>query len=1496
MVPPLKLFWAVSFTVGFMLCLPRLQALTLKDHYGANEYCSPFWGTDIARITAANLAITVGPGFTSGNYSVAWGNGNSTGSIFFYLAPDGTYSKSGQSTVNGSQVQMAGGITNLVVYAPSGSLATLSGETLTEAAVCDCVAECGVTVDTFATLTLGGNPTPTPKPTPGANLTDNDPQSGGNKCLKPPMAQYSVHSQQVSLNIEDRPLRYTPAFGPPVDFTVTYNQRETQQPATFAYANLGPKWTFGWLSYVSDDPNSQLPLTGLYRSGGGAEIFAFDSGSQTFTPDAQSHATLVKTGAASYERRLPDGSKQIFGLSDGAASYPRRIFMTQVVDPAGNAVTFGYDTSFRVTTITDALGQVTHVYYELPGDPYKITKVTDPFTPARSATFQYYPDGKLQTITDEIGIQSAFTYVSGTDAIDSLTTPYGTTAFASGQTGTTRWIEMTDPLGGKERVEYRDNAPGISASDPVAPNAAGITNAGLNTANTFFWDKKAMLVAPGDYTKAQITHWLLNADGTTSGIASSKKQPLENRIWFTYLGQPDYQHAGPSANPSQVARVLADGTTQLSQYEYNGLGKTTKSTDAVGRVLSYTYATNQIDLLEIRQIRGTNNELLRKFTYNGLHEPLTDTDAAGQPTTYTYNAPGQILTRKNAKNETTTYAYGGAVPTGCLASITSPPFNSVSAVISFTYDSFKRVRTVTDADSYTVTTDYDNIDRKTKVTYPDTTYEQFQYTDNVTGAMTLDLTGSRDRRGLWTYRHYNANEQMDSIKDPENRITRYIWCTCGALTGIKDAKDQTTTFYRDIQSRVYQKAFQDGTTIDYLYEGQTLPNTVGATSRLKSSTDAKSQRTNYSYFADDNLQQISYTNTSGQPLSPPTPSVSYTYDSNYNRLSTMTDGTGATSYGYYPITVPPTLGAGQLASVDGPLANDTVTFGYDELGRTTNRSINGAADSDTVGFDSLSRMNSEVNNLGTFGYAYVGVTNRPQTVNYPNGQTTGLTYFPNSGDKQLQTLQNFRTNLSNLSRFDYVYDKEHMITQWTKQMDANAAQPLYLTYDGADQLVLWKNNSVPPLHGGFVRQLTYDNAGNRQTDVYDEYPGGGWVGTETRKDEGFNSVNELLAVTGADPSPPPGPGPIEFEGGGDPPPPPPADTYTYDLNGNMTARIFWRGGGNTFEWDAANRLVAINYTGNDNRTEFTYDGLSHREKIVEKTGATITSTKQFVWIGNRIAEERDGSNVVTRRYFANGEERIGGTGAGVYYYAKDHLGSIRELTDGAGSLRARYDYDPFGNTTKVSGDLSLDFGYTGHYRHAASNLYLAPYRAYDPSIGRWINRDPIGERGGLNLYRYAENNPTNLLDPLGLFGIGLLVQGGADAGLAFPLSAGGQGFAGWGVFHDYDRDVNSAGALYGGGGFVGPKCAVKSPNGYQPWSFGANGGVGVGPFLTNARNPRDLTGPFDGGSINTPWGTLSVSWGMASDGKLIIIGSLTVGGHGASIDSYPTTTNVPGKP
>src|SRR5437764_14859689 len=122
------------------------------------------------------------------------------------------------------------------------------------------------------------------------------------------MARFSVHSFRASLNIVDTPLRYEPAFGPSVRFTATYNQLESQQPAAFSYSNLGPKWTFDWLSYVTDDPTQAQPVVAtVYVPGGGSEAFWYDPSTHSFQADPQSIAVLVKTGPPSYERPIPAG-------------------------------------------------------------------------------------------------------------------------------------------------------------------------------------------------------------------------------------------------------------------------------------------------------------------------------------------------------------------------------------------------------------------------------------------------------------------------------------------------------------------------------------------------------------------------------------------------------------------------------------------------------------------------------------------------------------------------------------------------------------------------------------------------------------------------------------------------------------------------------------------------------------------------------------------------------------------------------------------------------------------------------------------------------------------------------------------------------------------------------------------------------------------------------------------------------------------------------------
>ena len=87
-----------------------------------------------------------------------------------------------------------------------------------------------------------------------------------------------------------------------------------------------------------------------------------------------------------------------------------------------------------------------------------------------------------------------------------------------------------------------------------------------------------------------------------------------------------------------------------------------------------------------------------------------------------------------------------------------------------------------------------------------------------------------------------------------------------------------------------------------------------------------------------------------------------------------------------------------------------------------------------------------------------------------------------------------------------------------------------------------------------------------------------------------------------------------------------------------------------------------------------------------------------------------------------------------YYYTRDHIGSIREMVNGGGTIEARYSYDPYGRATKVSGSLDSTCQYTGDYYHPATSFFnLTLHRAYDPNTGRWLSRDPSGENRGLNL-------------------------------------------------------------------------------------------------------------------------------------------------------------------
>jgi RHS repeat-associated protein len=717
---------------------------------------------------------------------------------------------------------------------------------------------------------------------------------------------------------------------------------------------------------------------------------------------------------------------------------------------------------------------------------------------------------------------------------------------------------------------------------------------------------------------------------------------------------------GTLDKPTKVGRVLDDVTTQLYRYAYNPAGHATNSVDPVGRTMTYVYSTNGVDLLEVRQTTGGQNDLVARIAYNAQHRPVLSTDAAGQTTTNTFNTSGQLLSTTNPRGETRSYLYD---PDGYLLRIDGPLAGTNDASL-FTYDGYGRLRTMADPDGYALTLDYDALDRLTSVTYPDGTADSYAYDK-------LDRAVFRDRMGRETRYVFNADRQLTTKVDPLQRTNLFEYCGCGELSAIVDALGRVTRWRQDVQGRRIEKENADGSKITYTYET--------TTSRLKSMCDEKSQLKYYEYFADDKPKRVSYPNAIVS-----TPTVSFTYDTNYARLRTIQDGIGSTTYEYHLAGL---LGALRTASVDGPWPNDTVTYQYDQLGRVRTRAIGGSAQ--TYAHDVLGRITNMVNALGAFAYSYDGLSGRVSGVLFPNQQTSHYDYYDNVGDRRLKEIRHQKPDVSLLSRFTYGYDSVGNILSWVQEQ-GGSTQAWAASYDGANQLT--GVNSTANGTTAKTYAYGYDPAGNR---LFEELDG-------VRRSFSHNALNEL--VTG------------------------------FDVGANPV----------TFEWDAENRLTAVNK--GTHRTELAYDSQGRRSIIIEKESGGLQSERHFMWDDLRILEERNPMDGSVQSYFPHGSKNLA---SGINFWTQDHLGSVREVSDSTGQVLSRSFYEPYGQGTVSSGAVP-GFAFAGYLPHTPSGLYLAVFRAYDPRTARWLSRDPIVEAGGANLFKYAGNNPISQIDLLGL--------------------------------------------------------------------------------------------------------------------------------------------------
>ncbi len=670
------------------------------------------------------------------------------------------------------------------------------------------------------------------------------------------------------------------------------------------------------------------------------------------------------------------------------------------------------------------------------------------------------------------------------------------------------------------------------------------------------------------------------------------------------------------------------------------------------------------------------------------------------------------------------------------------------------------------------------------------------------------------------------------------------------MTRLIDANGTSTRWGYDSSGRLTAKAYADGGREAWAYPVASNGTTTTSTGVVEH-TNSRGEVTSLIYDDNGNLAKIDYPGG--------TPSVSFAYNE-LNKPLAMQDGLGTTNYSYD--------GQGRLTSVDGPLQNDTVSYTYDAQGRRQTLGVQGGASggvqSVNYGYDALGRLNQVSSAGGTWGYSYVGLTGMIAGMSGPNGETTNYSY--DSFDR-LTGVQSQASGGSNISSYSYAYDEGNPNSAHrpvrvgvTVQVGADAAQTTNWAYDATDQLSGETQRTTGQDGGAVVRDTSYqyDGMGNRTQSTTNTTQSTGTTSTTVNHAPNrLNQTTALLVTTGTTSTP---------------------SDLGYDSEGNLTT---WNTNGATpsaagYSYDAANRLVSITHQSggvNTTKVAFDYDGLSRRVRTRNYSWTNgqwaLQDDTFLVYDGMNVVQERDGSTGAVKAMVTRGADMGGGIGGilcrststGNFSFHYDGRGNVTQLTDASGTTVGRYTYDAFGNTLEARGTAAADNPYRFSTKAAVDGLYDYGFRFYAPSLGKWINRDPILEQGGVNVYAFVVNAPTGVVDtdgqapiPVGnnvtagvfigfVAGAGHGAVGGMAANLNKQLWLWLSGCRSGFDFNDFKKEVGLFTAQGGVWGAVSGAYAGTLPGVTIP-------AVLSGPFMA-ANLPRSLAVAGTAGAI---WG------------------------------------------
>lgn len=761
-----------------------------------------------------------------------------------------------------------------------------------------------------------------------------------------------------------------------------------------------------------------------------------------------------------------------------------------------------------------------------------------------------------------------------------------------------------------------------------------------------------------------------------------------------------------------IRRIGAfDGVTEWG--DYDALGNAGYRIDARANDLGEDYRWINVydaggNLLEARNPYGEGPT----FEYNGAGHLVAMSDASDRTTIMTVNEKGQPNTITDASGNESTIEYNRNYRPSVIVDASghtrkirydergriSQKVNGEGSETAYIYqdNNVSAVAYPTFQESY----NYDSRDRKTELVWEGddkTRLRQNRYDRSGNLIEKIDANGNAEQS------EYDALGRLISVTDAEGGESQYRYNHFNQLTKLRDPEGRVTRFKYDAKGRLMRELKgEESPTRVKSYDYDTNDNPIR-------STNAEGETITYRYDRANRLTQSRV--FADESENDPVKTVNYEYNKNgqvasYQQLKGA-DGSETANH-------PNVLNISKEYTYTKRQEIKSVTFDFGSFSKSYSYTYypNGQRKTYTnpegVTYTYYYNANNTLAAVHIPDQGQLSLTDyhwlRPQTLMLPGGTKVSMSYNSFMELKE-RVLTDPASN-----------DKARAVYEYDLESNIEAIQTGEGTYDfDYDRLYRLTGADYPEESAANDETFDYDGVGNRVS-----------RNTESQTEESvYNDRNQLIRK-----------GDTEF---------------TYHATGHTATRTD-NGGTTEYRYSHDERLVEVVRNGQA-QGKYAYDPEGHR---IRKTVNGVDT--YFLYNEEGLAAEYDASGELIREYhFKPGrpwmtEPLFQRTADGsVYYYQNDHLGTPKRMVDRSGRVVWHARYSAFGQVDILIDQVSNPLRFPGQYHDRESGLYHNYFRDYDPMLGRYIQRDPIGLWGGINAYGYAQQNSLIYFDPYGLY-------------------------------------------------------------------------------------------------------------------------------------------------